>query len=988
MASTTTVASKTATSASRSGEGPYRPEETTSASVPYTPTGSTSTRPPTVPRPKAAQGKKKVGARSTPIKAAPASVEPFGGLSSQLDGPFAPQRYDLRFTKERIGVLSTPFKSTITDYLQTAFDEVPDPTPMAISPLPSKTPTAGAQVPTFACGLAGTYGSGNTQRTANPVATPTDPKPIDHTTPVFTNVASEKRFKSFFPSDEDDSPLRAKNPGVRFTVDSTLSAEETPAAARKAPAAHKINPRSTDDRHPDTVASHGPLASTQPAVATRLLKPEQQPTSAVPHMTILKRDPVAPRHRLSTDDTTAPPPLPPKQERTDDSGSDGDDGESDDTRPPNSPSGGDPFDAGPFSDPNGVPSVGYITLSIYLFAFTMHSPTPDAFGHGFLVMLPRLTDGTFPDCYEVSETSRIYQHLDHWTCALQPGSAGEDFLQHAAGFPPRPERRDQSLPLLTTPGSRFQFRLPPRRKIIPAPPVKDADVLPNPSVVASAERARRSLHSPSGLTDSPGRTSVLLSGPSHNSSDNGPREQTPAPLLRHSRGPSESSSRQSYRRRETAYSDTSDEPVPTTGLNPAFSKEEVKTYRMANALPILKATDMTKDVPEILSFRMSLINAHRSMVTDSVDDRGPSEGGVRKFHDLDITPLQVAERMSLLQATYNRRSVVTVATAVIVMTITTLVDYHLDALTLVKTSVRASSSSPLAPLAALMTVVQTLIVMTVVPNRRDERRPDEPTRARSSSRDRALMPCHRCKQTGHLRDDCPYAAEIDALIAKKYDPSLPTSFTDQPPDSTPVPLLFDFKKSSPNLHVYGLNWGFFNALNSLFAELGAQHISRIGSDAFFTHLKEYEKNKVVFEQIFCSTFEHTSHFVWVFVKPLSKELRAFVSSKSEYKRVHGHVICVRSVTPPLPHITPTVARTLRMQQLARPSPFKVHLAPTPPPKELVSPTTSGAFSDADEPASPVPDTLESSSQSTPSLFDPPGGSAASATEPNSRVEED
>ncbi|KAI9360823.1 hypothetical protein DFJ73DRAFT_757228 [Zopfochytrium polystomum] len=572
----------------------------------------------------------------------------------------------------------------------------------------------------------------------------------------------------------------------------------------------------------------------------------------------------------------------------------------------------------------------------------MHSPTPDAFGHGFLVMLPRLTDGTFPDCYEISETSRIYQHLNHWYAttvrpgflrwsvlwaasilrhcgrtpatalqipgsffllrdndpcdgvawptivhltlrdnpgfrsvpapfayfavqaidtkfdfisglfvvedrALQPGSAGEDFLQHAARFPPQPERCDQWVawalsilkipPTATTPGSRFQFCLPPRRNIIPAPLVKDADVLPNPSVVASAERARRSLHSPSSLTDSPGRTSVLLSGPSHNSSDNGPREQTPAPLLRHSRGPSESSSQQSYRRRETAYSDTSDEPVPTTGLNPAFSKEEVKTYRMANALPILKATDMTKDVPEILSFRMSLINAHRSMVTDSVDDRGPvylddgsffvgllsiknfetlsghnffhslkslqklqwtsflkqfdshflgpttdekirntwinyrwpnaaidspvvalnqlsllnehlkepydetqlkeylihschdellryqmvaepfvtAEGGVRKFHSLDITPLQVAEQMSLLQATYNRRSVVTVATAVIVMTITTLADYHLDALTLVKTSVRASSSSPLAPLAALMTVVQTLIAMTVVP---------------------------------------------------------------------------------------------------------------------------------------------------------------------------------------------------------------------------------------------------------------------------------
>ncbi|KAI9360822.1 hypothetical protein DFJ73DRAFT_757227 [Zopfochytrium polystomum] len=326
MASTTTVASKTATSASRSGEGPYRPEETTSASVPYTPTGSTSTRPPTVPRPKVAQGKRKVGARSTPIKATPASVEPFGGLSSQ-----------------NALALEHPFKSTITDYLQTAFDEVPDPTPMAISPLPAKTPTAGAQVPTFACGIAGMYGSGNTQRTANPVATPTDAKPIGHTTP------------------------RAKNPGVRFTVDSTLSAEETPAAARKAPAAHKINLRSTDDRHPDTVASHGLLASTQPAVATRLLKPEQQPTSAVPRMTILKCDPVAPRHRLSTDDTTAPPPLPSKQERTDDSGSDGDDGESDDTRPPNSPPGGDPFDADPFSDPNGVPSVGYLTLSIYLF---------------------------------------------------------------------------------------------------------------------------------------------------------------------------------------------------------------------------------------------------------------------------------------------------------------------------------------------------------------------------------------------------------------------------------------------------------------------------------------------------------------------------------------------------------------------------------------------------------------------------------------------
>ncbi|KAI9346072.1 hypothetical protein DFJ73DRAFT_761333 [Zopfochytrium polystomum] len=328
MASTTTVASKTATLASRSGEVPYHPE----------------------------------------------------GMKLYTN------------TVERFGVLSTPFKSTITDYLQTAFDEVPDLTPMAISPLPVKTPTTGAQVPTFARGLAGTYGSANTQHTANPVATPTDPKPTSHTTPVFTNVASEKRFKLFFPSDEEDSPLHAKNPGVRFTVDSTLSAEETPAATRKAPAAHKINPRSTDDRHPDTVTSCGLLASTQPAVATRLLKPEQQPTSTVPH------------------NTTAPPPLPPKQERTEDSGSDGDDSESDNTRPPNSPPGGDPFNADPFSDPNE-------------------------------------------------------------DRALQPGSAGEDFLQHAARFPPQPERRDQWVawalsilkipPTAKTPGSQFQFRLPP-----------------------------------------------------------------------------------------------------------------------------------------------------------------------------------------------------------------------------------------------------------------------------------------------------------------------------------------------------------------------------------------------------------------------------------------------------------------------------------------------------------------------------------------------
>ncbi|KAI9334356.1 hypothetical protein DFJ73DRAFT_764158 [Zopfochytrium polystomum] len=815
MASTTTVASKTATSASRSGEGPYRPEETTSASVPYTPTGSTSTRPSTVPRPKAAQGKKKVGARSTPIKAAPASVEPFGGLSSQLDGPFAPQRYDLRFTKERIGVLSTPFKSTITDYLQTAFDEVPDPTPMAISPLPAKTPAAGAQVPTFARGLAGTYGSGNTQRTANPVATPTDPKPIGHTTPVFTNVASEKRFKSFFPSDEDDSPLRAKNPGVRFTVDSILSAEETPAAARKAPAAHKINPRSTDDRHPDTVASHGPLASTQPAVATRLLKPEQQPTSAVPRMTILKCDPVAPRHRLSTDDTTAPPPLPPKQERTDDSGSDGDDGESDDTRPPNSPPGGDPFDADPFSDPNGVPSVGYLTLSIYLFAFTMHSPTPDAFGHGFLVMLPRLTDGTFPDCYEVSETSRIYQHLDHWYAttvrpgflrrsvlwaasilrhcgrtpatalwipgsfflprdddprdgvawptivhltlrdnpgfrsvpapfayfavqaidtefdfisglfvvedrALQPGSAGEDFLQHAAGFPPRPERRDQWVawalsilkipPTATTPGSQFQFCLPPRRKIIPAPPVKDADVLPNPSVVASAERARSMVtdsvddRGPVYLDDSSFFVGLLsiknfetLSGRNFFHSLKSLQKLRWTSFLKqfdsHFLGP------------------TADEKIRNTWINYRWPNAAVDSPVVAlNQLSLLN--EHLKEPYDETRLKEYLIHSCRDELLHYQTVAEPfftAEGGVRKFHDLDITPLQVAERMSLLQATYNRRSVVTV------MTITTLVDYHLDALTLVKTSVRASSSSPLAPLAALMTVVQTLIVMTVVP---------------------------------------------------------------------------------------------------------------------------------------------------------------------------------------------------------------------------------------------------------------------------------
>ncbi|KAI9323976.1 hypothetical protein DFJ73DRAFT_920277, partial [Zopfochytrium polystomum] len=1002
------------------------------------------------------------------------------------------------------------------------------------------------------------------QPTSLPDGRPITPDGLDHL-PILFQLDESSHLA------DSESPLRSRAPGVRFTADSPA----VPVASASAhPSFRPREGRPNDSFRPD----------------------DSFPVDATPSYR-------AAGHPDSDD--------------TDDFGDD----ESDDSRrPPNGPPGGGPNGGDPFGDLNGVPLYGFLTMGIHLFAFTMHSPTPDAIGFGCLVLLPRTSSGISAVCYEIADGALAYAVLDTWylrtvrhgfvrrtrnwaasilhRCgrtpdqplavssdfvmpahdeprrgvpwptnihlhlredpgfaavrspyayfavdslqvefdfftgllivedrALLPCSEDEQFILRAAGLPlqPNDSAYDQwiswTLAILrvpqvaTTPGLRFRCGLPPRRRITPAPsrapPAFAAPVLPSNSVAARSESSDSEFvglpTSFSGMLERPGSTSVPPTRPRHGPTDDGFFARTANPSLRRSRG--HSGRTPGYR--QTPYSADLDKPAPTIRPNPAYSKEEHKTYRTANSLPVLKATDMTKDVPEILSFRMSLINAHRSMVTDSVDDRGPvylddgsffvgllsiknfetlsgrnffhslkslqklrwtsflkqfdshflgptadekirntwinyrwpnasvdspvvalnqlsllnehlkepydetrlkeylihscrdellryqmvaepfftADGGVRKFHDLDITPLQVAERMSLVQATYNRRSE------------TIRLDDHRDR----RDKGDSRDSRGMSPRRSYVSEDFSLsfFQQPAAGSRRDDHRldarRDEASRARSVSRDRASMPCHRCKQTGHLRDECPYAAEIDALITKKYDSSAPTTSANQFPDSPlAVPLLFDFPKSGPDLKVSGLNWGFFNALNSLFAELGAQHISRVGNTNFSSHLKHFEPNKIVFEEVLRSIFEHTSHFVWV-----SKVFPDRLQREPTWIVYHFPTKSRSTLENNLPYLFfPTadgsewtcqayaVVKPLSKELrafLARPSPFKVHLAPAPPPKEPASLAPHGAFSDADEPASPIADTSERSSESDPSLFHPPGGPAASATEPNSRV---
>ncbi|KAI9351554.1 hypothetical protein DFJ73DRAFT_760102 [Zopfochytrium polystomum] len=142
----------------------------------------------------------------------------------------------------------------------------------------------------------------------------------------------------------------------------------------------------------------------------------------------------------------------------------------------------------------------------------------------------------------------------------------------------------------------------------------------------------------------------------------------------------------------------------------------------------------------------------------------------------------------------------------------------------------------------------------------DPRRDDR--RARSASCDRSTLLCHRCQQPGHFREECPHAAEIDALIAKRYDPSLPPSFSNQLSDSTKEPLLFDFKKDRTTFNIFSLNHHFFMALNSLFAAVGAKHLTFGIGPEFVDHLTHYQ-NTSILEVMFRNVFMNTSHLVWV-----------------------------------------------------------------------------------------------------------------------------
>ncbi|KAI9311296.1 hypothetical protein DFJ73DRAFT_771264 [Zopfochytrium polystomum] len=728
---------------------------------------------------------------------------------------------------------------------------------------------------------------------------------------------------------DSKSPLRSRAPGMRFTADSPTA---TVASASAHPLSRPCEGRPNDSFRPDN-SFH--TADSFPVDTTPSYRAAGHPDS---------------------DDT-------------DDFGDD----ESENSRhPPNGPPGGGPNGGDPFGDLNGIPLYGFLTMGIHLFAFTMHSPTPDAIGFGCLVLLPCTSSGIStplavssdfvmpahdePRC-GVPWPTNIHLHLcedpgfaavrspyayfavdslqvefDFFTgllivedCALLPCSEDEQFILHAAGLP------------LRLNDSAYNQWISWTLAILRVP-----QVATTPGLRFSALGALQ--FCPQGHVMVPLTMAFFA--------------RTANPSLRRSQG----HSGQTPGYRQTPSSADLDKPAPTIGPNPAYSKEEHKMYQTANALPVLKATDMTKDVPEILSFRMSLINAHCSMVTDSVDDRGPvylddgsyfvgllsiknfetlsgrnffhslkslqklrwtsflkqfdshflgptadekirntwinyrwpnasvdspvvalnqlsllnehlkepydetwlkeclihscrdellryqmvaepfvtADGGVRKFHDLDITPLQVAERMSLVQATYNRRSE------------TIRLDNHCDC----RDKGDSRDSCGMSPRRSYVSEDFSLsfFQQPAAGSRRDDHCLDaccdKALRACSVSRNRASMPCHRCKQTGHLREECPYAAEIDALIAKKYDSSAPTTSANQSPDlPLAVPLLFDFPKSGPNLKVSGLNWGFFNALNSLFAELRAQHISRVGNTNFSSHLKHFEPNKIVFGEL-------------------------------------------------------------------------------------------------------------------------------------------
>ncbi|KAI9331674.1 hypothetical protein DFJ73DRAFT_764953 [Zopfochytrium polystomum] len=271
----------------------------------------------------------------------------------------------------------------------------------------------------------------------------------------------------------------------------------------------------------------------------------------------------------------------------------------------------------------------------------------------------------------------------------------------------------------------------------------------------------------------------------------------------------------------------------------------------------------------------------------------------------------------------------------------------------------------------------------------DPRRDDR--RARSASRDRSTLLCHRCQQPGHFREECPHAAEIDALIAKRYDPSLPPSFSNQLSDSTKEPLLFDFKKDRTTFNIFSLNHHFFMALNSLFAAVGAKHLTFGIGPEFVDHLTHYQ-NTSILEVMFRNVFMNTSHLVWVSkaVDPRHIEtFRAALPDPELKERDPTAVITLAHVfTDPLgmtpkwiAHYFPATSSSTAQSNL----PYLFF--PTPDGKwtckaYMIVPPRSKAFREF------VSNTSGwSTSSSTPSIFNPPGGSVMSVTEPNSRVED-